>query len=217
MTVTRITDFTPWDLREEFSDWEAAYLWFGFEPNYSAATEEHPSNVIALRAALAEAVERGELQSRSENRSGRYAFEDQWGRARGVYAVYPTVVRYSRQALKRWAERKGQRPLFLFLEDRQAPAPAAEIANVVRREQGKRAAIKRHADKNRWYRTAEQVAADRWEKGSTLRHDQMATELLKEAPAGTSRKTLLNHLASALHEMGRDDLIRGSGKKHPPI
>lgn len=118
MTVHRITDFTPWDLRDQFSDYETAYLWLGFEPNYS---NEHPSNVIGLRLAFSEAERRGEL--RNQTPSYRQTYHDKWGRERGVFVG--TETHYSRHELKRYAERKGQRPLFLFPEDR--PTPSTEL------------------------------------------------------------------------------------------
>jgi len=111
MTVHRITDFTVWDLRQEFKDHEAAYLWLGLEPNYDI---DHPGSVVSMRAALGEAVQRGELAARND--SGNYVYYNKWGRERSMYVQYPTY--YSRNALRQWAERKGQRPLFLFPEDR---------------------------------------------------------------------------------------------------
>lgn len=213
MTVTRITDFTPWDLRNEFTDWETAYLWFGFEPNYSGKYTDHPSNVIGLRAALSEAVQRGELPSRTEDDSGRRVYHDKWGRERGVYVFAPATTWYSRQALRQWAERKGQRPLFLFPEDRTPVHADIEAVRQLQSETGKEAATQQHADKNRWYLQAEKTARDLWESGSTLTHNKMATELLKGAPPKTSRTTLLTHLKTVLRELGKGELILGSKKK----
>lgn len=113
MTVHRITDFTVWDLRQEFKSHEAAYLWLGLEPNYDI---DHPGCVVSMCAALSEAAQRGELAARND--SGNYVYYNKWGRERSMYVQYPTY--YSRNALRQWAERKGQRPLFLFPEDRES-------------------------------------------------------------------------------------------------
>jgi len=118
MTVHRITDFSLWDLRDQFSDYEAAYLWLGFEPSYS---NEHPSNVIGLRLALSEAQQRGEL--RDQTPSYRHVSYDKWGRERGMFVAMST--HYSRLNLRRYAEHQHQRPLFLFPEDR--PAPSVDL------------------------------------------------------------------------------------------
>lgn len=133
MTVHRITDFSLWDLRDQFSDYEAAYLWLGFEPSYS---NEHPSNVIGLRLALSEAQQRGEL--RDQTPSYRHVSYDKWGRERGMFVAMST--HYSRQDLRQFAEASNQRPLFLFPEDRQSlihpenptvsPSNTPESANI---------------------------------------------------------------------------------------
>lgn len=207
MTVHRITDFTPWDLRDQFSDYETAYLWLGFEPNYS---NEHPSNVIGLRLAFSEAQSRGEL--RNQTPSYERTYHDKWGRERGVFIG--TTTHYSRHELKRYAERKGQRPLFLFPEDRSAPV-SSEAVRTMQSEQGRQGANQQHADRKQWYKQAVNAARNEWGAGSNLRHDEMATHLMEDAPENVfpSRDTLMERLKEELRKMERTDLIRGFAKK----
>jgi hypothetical protein len=202
MTVTRITDFTAWDLRNEFSDWETAYLWFGFEPNYSANYPDHPSNVIGLRAALGEAVQRRELVSQvEEDRSGRYIYHDKWGRERGIYVAYPpNAARYSRQALKQWAERKGQRPLFLFPEDRQetkkpTASPSDATLGAQRREQ-----LKQFAAKNQ---DRQSERANEW-----ARWEAEAQRIQAQSPRRLSKTELAKRVKASLGLTDAVDTIR---------
>jgi len=45
-----------------------------------------------------------------------------------------------------------------------------------------------------------------------LRHEQMADELMKSAPEGISKKSLLAKLKNHLYEINRTDLLRGIKK-----
>lgn len=121
MTAERITDFSLWDIHEEFDDYQVAYLWLGLEPSYG---NDHPSNVISFRHALSEAKSRGEVDCRDN--SGRHSYRDKFGRERGMFAQ--DIPRYQRQSLRNWAERIGQRPLFLFPEYRSPINPADNAA-----------------------------------------------------------------------------------------
>lgn len=112
MTAERITDFSLWDLQEEFNDYEVAYLWLDLEPSYG---NDHPSKVIGFRNALSQAKSRGELDCRDN--SGRHIYRDKYGRECGMFVQ--DIPRYQRQSLRNWAEKKGQRPLFLFPEFRE--------------------------------------------------------------------------------------------------
>ncbi|MCB1770972.1 MAG: hypothetical protein KDJ31_14945 [Candidatus Competibacteraceae bacterium] len=104
MEANRITDFTHWNLRDNFNDYESAYLWLGLEPNYN---NDHPSAVTGMRLTLAEAQRRGELTNQSRI----------------------PLTSYSRQDLKQYAERHNQRPLFLFLDDQHSSA--SDSVNIV--------------------------------------------------------------------------------------
>ena len=110
MTVTRITDFTPWDLRNEFTDWETAYLWLDLEPTYS---KPHPDRVIAMHAALSEVVRDALLVSMVEDETGKVTF-----RIPKRFSVTETErIILQRQELIRFAIKTRHYPLFLFQED----------------------------------------------------------------------------------------------------
>ncbi len=117
MTVDSITDFTPWDSLDKFSDIEAAYLWNNLEPPiwlHALVNEgcEHPKAVSMTQAFLNQESENGRLTDLSEIREVCI-----YGMLRKVRGA----TTYSRQALRQCAERLNRRPLFLFPEYRQPP------------------------------------------------------------------------------------------------
>lgn len=195
MTITRITDFTAWDLLDEFTPNEAAYLWFEAEPNHGIGG--HSGTILSLMNTLGSAIDRGELSARKGN-------PRLWS---GPYI--------QRESLRQWAERKGQRPLFLFPEDRTPVHAHIEAVRQLQSEIGKETATQQHAHKNRWYRQAEKAARDLWEKGSTLTHNKMAAHLFVDTSQGASLKALQDRLKPILYEMGKPELILGVKKIKP--
>ncbi|HPE72644.1 MAG TPA: hypothetical protein PK018_10845 [Candidatus Competibacter sp.] len=133
MTVHRITDFSLLDLRDQFSDIEAAYLWLGFEPSHS---NDHPDNVLFMLGTLRHAEEKGIVTNQTPMR--REVIHDKWGKEH-KFNVF-LGAHYSRQDLRQFAEASNQRPLFLFPEDRQSlihpenptvsPSNTPESANI---------------------------------------------------------------------------------------
>ncbi|MBK8510264.1 MAG: hypothetical protein V9G63_08245 [Candidatus Competibacter sp.] len=89
---------------------------------------------------------------------------------------------------------------------------AVRIAQSTRKAISKRGANKRYTARNQWYQAAVRRADDDWKKGSVLRHEQMADELMKSAPEGISKKSLLAKLKNHLYEINRTDLLRGIKK-----
>lgn len=211
MTVTRITDFSVWDLRSRFTEYETAYLWLGLEPDYKKSSWDHPNSVCAVLSAITEAKNRGELTVQIEGKT-RHVYVDKWDCERVIVDPWGETIYYTRQVLRCWADQIGQRPLFLFPEDRSVAMPS-ETLTKLRSEEGKQAASLQHVDKNRQYQELVKAACDLWKKGSSLNHSQMATSLMKDATTLVSRNSLLNKLKSVLIEMGRQDLIRGFSKK----
>lgn len=213
MTATRITDFSIWDLRNKFTEDETAHLWLGLEPNYKLASWELPNSVRAVSLALTEAKDRGALVAQIEGQT-RHVYWDKWGGEHTIFNAWGEKTYYTRQALRSWAEQTGQRPLFLFPEDRpQATPSTVEMASKLLSEHGKKAASKRHANRHQWYLEAVKSAGDQWKNGSSLRHDQMTSELMKEAPTGISHYSLREKLKKLLENLDRTDLIRGFSKK----
>lgn len=226
MTDQRITDFAVWDIQDEFTPNEAAYLWLGLEPSH--AIGGHPAKVISLSNTLSSEVQKGALPARQGD-------PRLW---EGPYI--------KRESLKAWAERKGQQPLFLFPECRQTisvsengqqdlppKSPPVSLSDIAlgaqrrepfqtpttppadnRRSEEQRAFAKlQHAERNSWYASKVAEAHDQWKKGSTLRHDQMAGNLMKDAPEGISKNTLLGKLTKLLRDdLNLPDLIRGNKK-----
>lgn len=80
------------------------------------------------------------------------------------------------------------------------------------RKAGKQGTDKQYAEKREWYTRAVDQAAQEWERGSMLRQDQMATRLLRNAPTGISRSSLVKNLTAHLKRINRHDLIRGLKK-----
>lgn len=89
---------------------------------------------------------------------------------------------------------------------------AVRIAQLTRKTMSKRGTDKRYTARNQWYQEAVQRAGDDWKKGSVLRHEQMADELMKSASEGISKKSLLAKLKIHLYEINRTDLLRGIKK-----
>lgn len=92
---------------------------------------------------------------------------------------------------------------------RRSEGDSSATEHAMRADAGRRYAEEQYEPVKRWYRTAEERARASWEAGSGLRHDQMATALMKDAPASMSRKTLLGRLKDVLKELGKSELIRG--------
>lgn len=92
-------------------------------------------------------------------------------------------------------------------------ATTAPPADNRRSEEQRNIANLQHADRNAWYASKVREARDEWKKGSTLRHDQMAGNLMEDAPKGISKTTLRGKLTDLLRdELKRPDLIRGYKK-----
>lgn len=102
MTVDSITDFTAWDLRDHFSDIEAAYLWKVLQPPLRPdnwiGDKEHDPDIVLIMSFLHDAETDGLLRTC-------------WVSS---YRPY-----YSRQDLMRYAAFHCQFPPFLFPEYRQ--------------------------------------------------------------------------------------------------
>lgn len=102
--------------------------------------------------------------------------------------------------------------------------PAAPLTDDSRRDAGgprsrsqeqREFANKGHAERNAWYDAKVAIAKQRWEGRETLRHDQMADELMKDATKGISKRTLLDRLSDVLKAMGKPELIRGKKIRNP--
>lgn len=120
-------DWSVYDLQDEFTTEEVAYLWIEKEPQYKFCG--HPPAVTNLIKTLNLAIDRGELRAKESGGYERIAFDDelslsgfgspQYG---GIYT--PTQYHVTRHDLRQWAERRGQYPAFLF-QDRREPASAS--------------------------------------------------------------------------------------------
>lgn len=122
MEANRITDFFVWDLRRIFTAHEVAYLWFGLQPNYG---NDHPGNITSFVLALSETQLRSELLLTGD--TGRRYYTDSHGKR--MEAWVQESPDYERASLRSWAERIGQKPLFLFPEYRE-PLPLDNAAIV---------------------------------------------------------------------------------------
>ena len=96
-------DFSLWALVEEFTVEDAACLWAGEEPRsvpYHPFPGKNPAPQAIVRA-LGGAIKRGELQADSS---------DNPHLSKGIF----NWSRVKREDLRAYADRKGQRPAFLF-------------------------------------------------------------------------------------------------------
>ncbi|RYU62907.1 hypothetical protein EWI61_00080 [Methylolobus aquaticus] len=112
-----------WDPIDEFESDQAAFLWCELEPstNHLART----GRVLAIMNMLYRAAESGQLCPSRET-GGSVSWPGQWddfigGGSRNRIFEPPTAY-YSRAALRKFAESIGQRPVFLFPEDRASNA-----------------------------------------------------------------------------------------------
>ena len=124
MEANKITDFFVWDLRRIFTAHEVAYLWFGLQPHYG---NDHPGNITSFVLALSETQLRSELLLTGD--TGRRYYTD--NRGKRMEAWVKQSPDYERESLRSWAERIGQKPLFLFPECRKPlPLPLDNVAIV---------------------------------------------------------------------------------------
>lgn len=103
-------DYDFWGSLPEYTLTQAAYLGRGLEP--VERTGGHPPDVRALIDRIYQDTERGALPSRNTT-----------GTVEGVFFWGDTYI--SHEHLKRWFERNGMRPAFLFPENRPKPEEAS--------------------------------------------------------------------------------------------
>ena len=127
---------------------------------------------------------------------------------------YTPVVVYGMIELTHFVSREDFRAWWLTYNPQQSlPDFWFESEEECHKPANVRGAIRQHAPRNEWYNSATRKARAKWLEGSGLRHDQMAQELMKDAPEKISQKTLLKKLSDVLQDLGRTDLIRGYKKK----
>ncbi|WP_295393592.1 hypothetical protein [uncultured Thiodictyon sp.] len=117
-------DYLVWDTYDEFTAHQAAYLWLDKEPELDP--EKTAGDAFAVLQAIYDAVERREITSGIRDTRAMYAAKG-WADPY-EHKIVTIDVEYwtgrlvlSRIALRKWAEKTRQRPLFLFQEDRIKP------------------------------------------------------------------------------------------------
>ena len=109
-------DFKHWDLVQHFTVRQAASLWCDLEPGQSdlLSRVDHPE-IVAIEQLLVSAVQRGKLPSTFPY--GPYPQSDKW--------LLSTVTRAD---LKSYAEHIGERPKFLFPDERNRSKEKSSVA-----------------------------------------------------------------------------------------
>ncbi len=106
-----ITDFSLWDLREEFDIYDSAKLWFNIDPHaeYDEIPQEMKSNIKLMSSVLKEAIINERIKRENIILSnGVRRFEE-----RLIH-----LMKISRKGLIQFAESINQKPSFLFPEER---------------------------------------------------------------------------------------------------
>jgi hypothetical protein len=118
-------DYSIWDMREEFPLEIAACLWLDNEPGEYAYSSDTDPKYMAIKSVLLEAINNNQLpcklkRVRQEEHKSNFhkqldAFVGSMGSEEPVYCDFLFIAR---DELKKWAEKKGNKPKFLFPEMR---------------------------------------------------------------------------------------------------
>lgn len=99
-------DYAIWDLKKRFLVEDAAYLWFGFAPLEKNISQEDTQKIEGIRSVLQEARQEGEIETVYDK-----------GPLGEDILDFPKVTR---EGLRAYAEKIGQKPLFLFPGERKS-------------------------------------------------------------------------------------------------
>lgn len=94
-----------WDLRDELTVEEAAHLWFEIDPNESNIPPQIQVKIAAIFKVLEEARQNGKIEQTTP--TGPHA-----------WMAMPFIPKLSREGLRNYANKIGQKPVFLFPEER---------------------------------------------------------------------------------------------------
>lgn len=106
-------DYNVWDLKDAFSCLEAAYLWCGVDPNKVEEEDYHNFNPN-LKKQIVKRAKIFEMAAHEEKLT--YNAKITMRDARRIKCA--PIQKFTRGSFRSYAENIGQRPLFLFPEDR---------------------------------------------------------------------------------------------------
>lgn len=111
-------DYEVWDLENEFSPITVACLWCGVDPNKESHNQSLLNKVLKMKEILSTAARERRLSVAWPQgvpclpSGGKDAYD--------AYSRLGRELKFDRTGLKAYAESIGQRPLFLFFEERRS-------------------------------------------------------------------------------------------------
>lgn len=209
--------FNPYQIKTEFTVWEAAAAIIGIKRTHS----DDFSEILPVAIELIRAIERKELKACPLVPAHQYVIiTTSNGMQSNVDGLYFASIQ--RSDLLAWCDSRQIAPPLLFTDQGQPEreqgndsAPIPPNFQTTLQEAGKHNADLQHAERNRLYREVITIARQQWSDGDKRQHSEMASYFLAMPKyAKLSRNRLLGELKQLATKMEKPYLIRGA-KKSP--